>query len=201
MEKIAPTQYPIHSLIARRWSARAFDPNRPISAETLGTLFEAARWAPSNANEQPWRFIVGVNFDECHRQILSILSQGNRQFCGNAPVLLIAVAKLNFTTGDQKPNAHALHDLGMALENMFLQAVDLGLYAHFLAAFSPEKATQVFQIPEGFQPITAGALAYPGELSALPEDLREKELVHKPRKPFGEFVFTGAWGNALGVLE
>ena len=188
--------------MARRWSARAFDSSRPISAETLGSLFEAARWAPSDANEQPWRFIVGVNFDECHGQILSILNEGNRQFCGNAPVLLIAVAKLNFTTsGDQKPNAHALHDLGMALENMFLQAVDLGLYAHFLAAFSPEKASEVFRIPEGFQPVTAGALAYPGELSVLPEELRKKELVQKARKPFGEFVFTGAWDNPLGALE
>ena len=198
MDKLASATYPINELIARRWSPRAFDPKRRVDRTTLGTLFEAARWAPSAGNIQPWRFIVGVNFDKTHQGIFETLADGNKRWCKNVPVLLIAVVALNFPDED-KPNRHALHDLGLALENMFLQAVDLGLSCHLMAGFDPEKVRQSFSIPEGYQPMTAGAVGYPGNINDLSESLRQRELQPRERRPLKETVFTGSWESPLDI--
>lgn len=198
MDKLASATYPINELIARRWSPRAFDPERRVDRTTLGTLFEAARWAPSAGNMQPWRFIVGVNFDRTHKAVLETLADGNQRWCMNAPVLFIAVSALNFPDED-KPNGHALHDLGLALENIFLQAVDLGLYCHLMAGFDPEKVRQSFGVPEGYQPMTAGAVGYPGNINDLSESLRQRELQPRKRRPLKETVFTGSWENPLDI--
>ena len=194
MEKIAPADHYITSLIANRWSPRAYDPTRPVDLHVLATLFEAARWAPSNGNEQPWRFIVGVNFDECHQEILSTISEGNQRWAKNASVLLIAAAK---TVRGDRPYRHAFHDLGLATENLFLQAYDLGLYCHFMGGFSPDKARETFGIPREYEPMTAAAIGYPGNVEDLPDDLRERELAPRERKPLKEVVFTGQWDTAL----
>ncbi len=198
MEKVAPALHPINPLITRRWSPRAFDPDRPVDLKTLGILFEAARWAPSLGNLQPWRFIVGVNFDGCHQDVLSMLGDKNQTWTKNAPVLFIAVANL---TKNGDVNSHALHDMGLALENLFLQATDLSLCCHYMASFSSDKARLVFRIPDNFQPITAGALGYPGDINLLPEDLRERELRLRVRKPLRELVFTSTWENPLDGID
>ena len=126
MEKPADTQYPIHDLLRQRWSPRAFD-DRPIEGEKLRSLFEAARWAPSSYNEQPWRFIVANKDHETEwNRLLACLVEGNRTWANRAPVLILSVASLNFED-DSKPNRHAFHDTGMAVENLVLQAAALGL--------------------------------------------------------------------------
>ena len=124
MDNPALTTYPVIPVIANRWSPRSFDAERLVDTQTVGSLFEAARWAPSSGNEQPWRYIVGLNFDEAHRAVLSCLAEGNRLWAANAPLLFVAVSK---TTRNDRPNPHFAHDVGASLENLFLQAVHLGL--------------------------------------------------------------------------
>ena len=198
MNNPALTTYPVIPVIANRWSPRAFDAERLLDAHTVGSLFEAARWAPSSGNEQPWRYIVGLNFDEAHQAVLSCLSKGNRLWAGNAPLLFVAVSK---TTRNDRPNPHFAHDVGLSLENLFLQAIHLGLHCHYMAGFSADRVRRTFGVPDGFEPVTAGAAGYLGDLNLLPDELKQREQRKRERKPFSEFVFTGAWETPLPGLD
>lgn len=180
--------------ISSRWSPRAFDPEQPISLETLALIFEAARWAPSSGNGQPWNFIVGHNFDKCHQDILATLNEGNQIWAQNAPVLLISVAKLS---RNDRPNRFAFHDVGLATENLILQAGELGLFCHFMGGFSADKAREVFSIPDDYEPVAAGAIGHMGDINSLPENLMERENSPRERRPFDEFIFTKEWNNSL----
>jgi nitroreductase len=196
MEKPADTQYPIHDLLQRRWSPRAFT-ERLIEPEKLRSLFEAARWAPSSNNEQPWRFIVGNKDHETEwNRLLACLVEGNRKWAYRAPVLILSVASLNFED-EAKPNRHAFHDTGMAVENLVLQATALGLAAHQMAGFDVEKARADLKIPLGYEPVAMIAVGYPGDLASLPDRLRERELQLRSRRPISEWTFSGQWGDPL----
>jgi nitroreductase len=198
LEKRAPAQYPISSFIAQRWSPRAFDGKRMLDKKTVATIFEACRWAPSFGNLQPWRFVVGLNFDDTHKAIFETLTDANKRWCKNVPMLFIAATRLT-KPSDNTPYGHPQHDLGLALENLFLQAVDLGLYCHFMAGFSPDKARAAFGIPEGYQPMTAGAVGYPGRLEDMPEDLQKREVNSREGNPLSAFVFGGRWEQPLAL--
>ena len=140
----------------------------------LVALLEAARWAPSSYNEQPWHFIVAPRAEtESFDRLLGCLSRGNASWAGKAPVLMLAVAQLVDEDGD--PNRHAFYDVGQAVAQMALQALDLGLYMHQMAGFDVEKAQQVFAVPEQFEPAAAIALGYLGDPAGLPERYREGE--------------------------
>jgi nitroreductase len=196
MEKPADTQYPIHDLLRQRWSPRAFD-DRPIEPEKLRSLFEAARWAPSSNNGQPWRFIVANKDNETEwDRLLACLVEGNRTWAYRAPVLILSVASLMFED-DSTPNRHALHDTGMAVENLVLQATALGLSAHQMAGFDVEKARADLKIPSGYEPVAMIAVGYPGDLASLPDRLRERELQPRSRRPISEWTFSGQWGEPL----
>jgi nitroreductase len=196
MEKPADTQHPIHDLLKRRWSPRAFS-DQPIEAEILCMLFEAARWAPSSNNEQPWRFIVANKDNETEwNRLLACLVEGNRKWAYRAPVLILSVASLNFQE-DSTPNRHALHDTGMAVENLVLQATALGLSAHQMAGFDVEKARADLKIPSGYEPVAMIAVGYQGDLNSLPDRLRERELQPRSRQPISEWTFSGQWGDPL----
>src|SRR5256884_347845 len=159
MEKPAETKYPVEEILRRRWSPRAFS-DRTVEPEKLQSLFEAARWAPSSFNEQPWSFIVTTRQDpEDHAQLLSCLVQGNQKWARLAPVLMVSVAKLNFEkTG--APNRHAFHDVGLAVGNLLVEATALGLVVHQMAGFSVDKVREVYEVPEGFEPVAAIAVGY-----------------------------------------
>jgi nitroreductase len=196
MEKSADTQHPIHDLLKRRWSPRAFS-DQPVEAEKLRMLFEAARWAPSSNNEQPWRFIVANKGNETEwSRLLACLVEGNRKWAYRAPVLILSVASLNFQD-DSTPNRHAFHDTGMAVENLVLQATALGLSAHQMAGFDVEKARADLKIPSGYEPVAMIAVGYPGDLASLPDRLRERELQPRSRQPISEWTFSGQWGDPL----
>jgi nitroreductase len=196
MEKPADTQYPIHDLLRQRWSPRAFD-DRPIEPEKLLSLCEAARWAPSSNNEQPWRFIVAnKDYETEWNRLLACLVEGNRKWAYRAPVLILSVASLNFED-DSTPNRHAFHDTGMAVENLVLQATALGLSAHQMAGFDVEKARADLKIPSGYEPVAMIAVGYPGDLASLPDRLRERELQPRSRRPISEWTFSGQWGEPL----
>jgi len=200
MEKPAQTDHPIQEILKRRWSPRAFA-DRMVESEKLRSLFEAARWAPSSFNEQPWFFIVATKEKpEEHARLLSCLVEKNQQWARLAPVLMVSIAKLKFEkTG--KPNRHAFHDVGLAMGNMLVEATALGLCVHQMAGFSPEKVREIYGVPEGFEPVAAIALGYAAEVDVLPDTFREQELGPRTRKPIGSFVFQGNWEKQSPIVS
>jgi nitroreductase len=194
MDKIADTGYPVHELIAKRWSPRAFEP-KPVPAELLRSLLEAARWAASSFNEQPWRFLVArrEDSDEFER-MLGCLMEGNQSWARNAGALILTVAKETFTHND-RPNRSAVHDIGLAAGNLSLQATHLGLRVHQMAGIERDKIRKTYGIPDGFQPVTGIAIGYPGNVEDLPEALRAPETAPRERKPQSEIVFAGTWNT------
>ncbi|MEA3187213.1 MAG: hypothetical protein QOD99_1043 [Chthoniobacter sp.] len=193
MEKPAETQYPIHELLARRWSPRAFS-ERAVEPEKLRSLLEAARWSASSFNEQPWNFIVATkgNVAEYDR-LLGCLVEFNKGWAKTAPVLLLSVASLRFSHNG-KENRHAMHDVGLATQNLVVEATALGLFAHGMAGFDVEKARTTYEIPETHIPAATWALGYAGDPAQLDPETREREADPRVRKPISEFVFTGKWG-------
>ena len=200
MEKPAETQYPVAEILRRSWSPRSFS-DRLVEPEKLQSLFEAARWAASSFNEQPWNFIVATKQKpEEHARLLSCLVEGNQRWARAAPVLVVSVAKLNFDkTG--KPNRHAFHDVGLAMGNVLVQATALGLFVHQMAGFSPEKVREIYGVPEGFEPVAAMAIGYGLVAEDLPEAFREFDLGARRRKPAGNFVFETRWGETSRLVS
>lgn len=199
MQNPAKTDHPVHELIRNRWSPRAFS-DKLISPETLRSLFEAARWAPSSSNEQPWTFIVGTKDDpENHAKVLSTLVEFNQAWAKHAPVLVIAVSEMEFAR-NKTPNRNAFYDTGAAVAHLTAEATSRGLFVHQMAGFDPHKAVEVFHIPKGWEPIAAFAIGYPGDPNSLPEKLRERELAPRSRKPISEFVMSGEWGHSAPFL-
>lgn len=199
MEKLAETEYEIHPLIRQRWSPRAFS-DKPVEHEKLRILFEAARWAPSCYNQQPWRFLVATrDAPEDFDRMLGCLVDLNIRWARSAGVLMISVARLNFERRDRK-NDWAIHDVGLATENLLLQAFDLGLYAHPMAGFKKDKAREVYNIPPDHEPVAAIAIGYPAEPEVLPDDLRKMELGRRSRKRAVEFVFSGTWRQVSPIV-
>ncbi|MEA5578542.1 nitroreductase family protein [Anabaena sp. UHCC 0451] len=192
MEKPANSQYPIHPLLKQRWSPLAFS-NKPIAAETVYSLLEAARWTASCFNEQPWHFIVATQENpEEFSKLLSCLVEANQVWAKNAPVLMISVVKLNFEKNGN-PNRHAFYDVGAAVCSLTTQATSLGLYVHQMAGFDVDKTREIYNIPQGYEPITAIAIGYPGDPQTLPEQYQQREFAPRQRKPQASFVFTGNW--------
>ena len=197
-EKPAQTDYPINELMRRRWSPRAFEDGRPVERETVLTLLEAARWAPSCFNDQPRHFLVFDGSDaEALERARACLSPGNA-WALKAPVLMLSVARETFEQNG-KPNRWAQHDTGLATENLLLQAVELGLAAHPMAGYDADRARTEFGIPDGFTAIAMIAIGYPyrGKLEELDEKLRAKELASRERKSIGEIAFAGFWGRSI----
>src|SRR5215212_3506304 len=192
MERLRDAAHPIHDLLQKRWSPRAFA-DRAVEREKLLSLLEAARWAPSSNNEQPWHYIVATKDEpEEFGRLLACLVEKNQSWAKAAPVLMLSVASTVFSRNG-KPNRHALHDTGQAVAGLTVQATALGLYVHQMAGFSVEKARETYNLPPTVEPVAAIALGYLGDPSTLPEDLREREVALSTRKPIGEFVFTGSW--------
>ena len=178
-----------------RWSARAFA-DREVSADDLRRVFEAARWAASSSNEQPWRFLVGTRETETHARILSALVAGNRVWAGKAPVLILGTAKTTFSSSGAH-NGYALYDLGAASSYLTLQAAALELTTHQMAGFDKEKARALLGIPEEYALGAVIALGHQGEPETLgSEELIKRESTPRTRKGLGEFVFSN-WGEAF----
>jgi len=195
-DRTAPAAHPIAPVLAARWSPRSFE-DRPVPEDALRRVLEAARWAPSCNNAQPWHYLVTRRHaePEAFRRLLDCLTPGNQAWVPLAPVLMLSVAKLAFPNGN--PNRHAWHDTGAASVSLALQAAALGLQAHQMAGFDPARARAAFAIPEGFDPVAAIALGYPGPAELLPEPQRTRETQPRHRRPVAEFAFAAAWGAAL----
>jgi nitroreductase len=192
-EKQASADYPIQELLAKRWSPYAFQ-DRPVPEDDLRSLFEAARWAASSFNEQPWTYIVATKeAPEQFQQLLSCLVEFNQVWAKAAPVLALGITSL-ISARNGQVNRAAVHDLGLAAGNLLVEATARGLFVHQMLGIFPDKARQVFDIPEGFEAWTAIAIGYRGDPTSLPEALRERERLPRQRKPLSQFVFSGKWG-------
>lgn len=200
MQKPAPTNFPVHDLIRDRWSPRAFAA-KPVEPAVLASLFEAARWAPSSNNEQPWAYLVATKADaENFAKTLSVLVEFNASWAKDAPVLVLAVAGLKFQA-NRTPNRNAFYDTGAATALLSVEATFRGLAVHQMAGFDPAKAKQVFEIPEDWEPIAAIAIGYSGDPKLLPQKLHDREVAPRTRKPLTEFVMSGRWGHTSPIVS
>ena len=193
-ENPAHNDYPIDDLMDRRWSPRLFEEGRAVEREKVMSLLEAARWAPSCYNDQPWYYLVFDGSDEAAMATAhECLVQGNA-WAHKAPLLLLSVARENFGHNG-KPNRHAQHDVGAASACLVLQAVELGLVTHQMAGYDADRARLEFQIPEDHTPMAMMAIGYPyrGDLDILDEKTQQRELAPRARREIKNIAFAGRW--------
>jgi len=189
--KIAPPVGGVLPIFHTRWSPRSFS-HREVAPIDLVRVFEAARWAASSYNEQPWRFLVGDRNSSTYKKIHDSLGDFNKAWAGAAPVLILGAAKTKFSHNDT-PNRVALYDLGAAASYLTLQAATMGLSTHQMAGFDEAAARKAFEIPEVFVIGAVIALGYQGEPAALSsEQMIAQETTPRERKPLKDFVFS-AW--------
>lgn len=195
MNKPATTNHPIHTILETRWSPRAFNPNRNIEHDVALRVLEAARWAPSSYNEQPWRLIVALKQDQDqYQRLLEGFNEFNQSWAKTATMLIAACTLDNFSRNN-KPNPHAGHDLGQALAHLTFQAEAEGLRVHQCAGIHPEIWIKHFDIPQGVTPLTGVVIGYQEQADTLPDQLRDKETEPRTRKPLAETTFTKNFGN------
>ncbi|HEX4226108.1 MAG TPA: nitroreductase family protein [Pseudonocardiaceae bacterium] len=191
-DKSADTSVEVSPLIAARWSPRALDPTGEVTDAQLRALLEAARWAPSYGNTQPARYLLGRRGDDTFDRIFGVLNSGNKAWTHAASVLLLGVVVLRNNKGDIPLTEYGL---GLASENLVLQAVAEGLVAHQMGGFDADAAREVFALPDDVRPIVAIAVGQPGDPDQLDERRRERELAPRTRLALGEIAFTGEWGR------
>lgn len=187
----------MNELIEKRESPVAFS-TKSVEEEKLETLFNAARWAASSFNEQPWRFIYARRENEDDfGKLFDCLTEGNKKWAENVPVLILSIAKTHFSRND-KPNRHAWHDVGQAVANMAIQATELELYMHQMAGFDQDKARKDLNIPDGYEPVAMIGVGYRTSAEELDdESLKKRENKERTRKPLEEVVFEGEWSEPV----
>jgi nitroreductase len=196
--KPATTRVKIHELIQTRWSPRAFDPDKPVSRDDLLALLEAARWAASCFNDQPWRFVVcdKATNEVAWQQAFGILVEKNRQWAKNAPVLILAVAMEHFNHNG-KANRWAMYDTGAASASLCLQATALGLVVHQMGGFDADLARAIFELPANCQPMAMMAVGYQADVGVLDDDFKAAELAERARAALNERFYAGFWGKEI----
>ncbi|WP_067195655.1 nitroreductase family protein [Microbacterium sp. XT11] len=190
IDRTAPTEHPVLDVLAGRWSPRAFDAETPIDEAKLAAALEAARWTPSANNTQPWRFIVARRGTALHAQIVESLMGFNQQWAGNAAALVVAVAET--ATEDGTPLTHAVYDLGQAVAHFSVQAHNDGLYVHQMSGFDPEVVREFADLDPRFSAVTVIAVGDFGDVEALPDVLKEREVAPRVRRPISETVILSA---------
>jgi nitroreductase len=190
----------IDAELAKRWSPYAYS-DRAVSDSDLLAILEAARWAPSSYNEQPWRYILARKSEpEAFAKALSCLLEANQAWAKQADVLMLAVTVTTFTRNG-KPNKAAQHDLGLAAGNICVEATARGLHVHQMIGIVPEKVRELYGVPAHAEPLTAIAIGYLGENPALPEALHERDRAARTRRPLAQTVFAGAWDEAAPLVR
>jgi len=179
---------PADEIFIKRWSARAMS-GEGITDEELMTLFEAAKWAPSSSNDQPWRFIYAKHDTRYWDTFFSLLTAGNKRWCGNAAVLVVIASKKKFTNYDTDNRTHSF-SAGSAFENLALQGSMMGLIVHGMGGFDEKKAAKDLNVPGEYFINAMIAIGRPGEIERLDEEDRKREMP-STRKPLKEVVFEG----------
>ncbi len=199
MEKPANNIHPVHPMIKRRWSPRAYN-SRPVEEQKLKSLFEAARWAASGSNDQPWRFILGYKGDKSWNDIFDSLVEFNQLWARDAPVLvLVSADSIRQKTGG--PNPSFEYDTGQAVATLSLQATDLGLFVHQMGGFNKEKVSASFSLPESIKPIVVVAIGYYGNADNLHPNLQVLEKGERMRNDFSTFVFEKKHGSPSSLFN
>jgi len=197
-DRPAPTTIAIHDLLKRRWSPRAFDPNRPVTREQLKVLLEAGRWAPSCNGDEPWRYLIWDKGRDPQgwQKAYDCLNENNKKWVKNVPLLMLSCAGSAFeATG--KPNRWTQHDTGAASVSMALQAVAMGLVIHQMGGWDADKARAAFAIPPEFTPMAMIAVGYQASPDILDEETKAKEMRPRGRKPVAERFYEGGWGKGV----
>jgi nitroreductase len=184
----------MHPLMRDRWSPRWLDPSAEVTDAHLEAMLEAARWAPSYGNSQPARYMVGRRGDSTFERIFEVLSQRNQNWACNSAVLMLGIAMTVNHKGTLPLNEYGL---GLATENLVLQAVAERLVAHQMGGFNAEGARILFELPPEARPVVVIAVGKLGDRDSIPEDLRERELAPRRRLPLSEIAFTGTWGTPI----
>lgn len=198
MDKKARTDYPIHEILEKRWSPRAFD-GRKIDRDKVRRMFEAARWSPSASNEQPWHFIIGENGDETYKKIFQTLGEFNQLWVKTVSIAGITVGHTrSLKSGDH--NDWFKYDVGQSLAHLSFQATHEGLFVHQMAGFDREIARQLFNIPEDYEAITAFAIGNIGDYKILHPNLQKSEIQVRERKSIADFVFSNKFGEKSGLI-
>jgi nitroreductase len=194
METRNPVKHPVISAVGERWSPYVYDPGRDVSVEDLESLFEAARWAMSAFNAQPWRYIVGVRgrSQEAWEGVHASLLAGNQGWTKDAPVLALGLAERNFEHNG-KPNKTAFHDLGAASATLSYEAASRGLAVHQMSGIDPEKARENFSLPATLEPFTGLAIGYPGDPAGADQEFAGRDQRVRERKPLGELIIRGGF--------
>ncbi|MGA3263093.1 MAG: nitroreductase family protein [Terracidiphilus sp.] len=191
--KQAPAVEGVLPVFHSRWSPRSFT-DREVAPADLVRVFEAARWAASSRNEQPWRFLVGARNSLTYKKIFDSLAAANQAWAASAPVLILGAASAKFAHNGES-NRVALYDLGAAASYLTLQAAALGLATHQMAGFDQAAARQAFEIPEDYALGAVIALGYQGEPAALSNEQHlAQEIAPRQRKPLKDFVFS-SWNT------
>lgn len=183
----------LHPVINGRYSPRAFS-DRAVTDAELDLVLEAARWASSSMNEQPWRFLVTRRGEEGHQALLHVLNPSNNVWADKAPVLILSLVD-RFLSRNGQENFHARHDLGLATAQFSAQATALGMGVHILGGFNALAAREAFAIPEQYDLVSVLVLGFPGDADKLTENLKEREQRRSPRRPLSELVHYGAFNG------
>jgi nitroreductase len=186
----ADTDAPLIAPLVERWSPRAYDPTAELSEQDVRTLLEAARWAPSANNLQPWRFIVARRGTEQFALVHDALVGFNQVWADSAAALIVNVAEVANEAGEPRP--WAKYDLGQAVAHMTVQAQHDGLHTHQMGGFDGARLAEAFGLRDGLEIVSITAVGKVGDASALPEPLREREVAPRSRKPIDEIVIAAA---------
>ncbi|NMM50411.1 nitroreductase family protein [Marinigracilibium pacificum] len=185
-DKLAETDQPVHDLIKSRWSTRSFREEK-ISDEKLRLLFEAASWAASSMNEQPWRYIYAHKGSSSFDKMAECLMEGNYKWAKDSAILILSLAKKTFTRNGNI-NTHSFHDVGAANTTLLLQAVNEGILGHMMGGYDKDKTIQTFNIEDDLEPVCYIALGYPDEPHKLDQPFRDREIGKRSRKKIDEIV-------------
>lgn len=186
--KHAPAVPGVEDLFLRRWSPRAFA-DKDVSNDDLKKIFEAARWAASSYNEQPWRFFLGRRGDATYQKIFDALVEFNQGWAKSAPVLILSVASKKFAHNGSS-NPYGIHDTGAATGYIALQATALGMHTHSMAGFDHSKARKAFNVSADYDIGAVTALGYLGDPNTLHDRLRAQEISPRTRRPLSEIVLA-----------
>ncbi|MFW5659165.1 MAG: nitroreductase family protein [Bacteroidota bacterium] len=198
-KKKAKTDVDVLKEIEERWSTRAFS-DQSVELSELKQLFEAARWAASSFNGQPWRFIVGQKGDQTYDKLFDCLMEWNQGWNKSTPVLVAGISKKTFaehTPSAGKDNFHSNYDLGQSVAFLTLQATKMGLYVHQMAGFDWKAVKDKFNLSDDYHPAVMFSIGHRTEPEILDEEYRESEYAERTRLPLSEIVFTGEFGKPL----
>ena len=186
LRKTASTTVPVHPLLAERWSPRGFDQGHHLGDDHVAALLEAARWAPSAGNSQPWRFLVARRGEDAHGALFAALNPGNQAWAGGASALVLVAART--AAEDGTPQPWALYDTGQAVASLVTQAQAHGLAVHQIGGFDSDAVRAGFGLGQALAPVVVLAVGRADPDAELLGHLAAREAAPRSRRPLGDLL-------------